>query len=129
RFMLEKLTTKRDVLPTQRASETKFGTQITPDGVRFRLWAPQCDEVGLRIEGEHEVRRMRALPRGWFELEVEGAGTGTLYRFVLANGTEVPDPASRFQPQDVLGPSEVVDPRLYPWMDVGWAGRPWEEAV
>jgi maltooligosyltrehalose trehalohydrolase len=41
----------------------------------------------------------------------------------------VPDPASRFQPEDVSGPSEVVDPRSYEWQDLGWAGRPWEEAV
>jgi malto-oligosyltrehalose trehalohydrolase len=127
--MLDKLHVQSDVLPTQRASETKFGTQVTASGVRFRLWAPQSGRVGLRIEGENDVRPMRSLPRGWFELEVEGAGHGTLYRFVLADGTVVPDPASRFQPQDVLGPSEVIDPRLYPWRDVGWAGRPWEEAV
>jgi len=127
--MLEKLPVSGDVLPTQRASETKFGTQITASGVRFRLWAPHSEGVALKLESEPAARPMRALPRGWFEIEVEGAGPGTLYRFALSDGTLVPDPASRFQPQDVLGPSEVIDPRLYPWKDVGWAGRPWEEAV
>jgi malto-oligosyltrehalose trehalohydrolase len=41
----------------------------------------------------------------------------------------VPDPASRFQPSDVHGPSQVVDPERYAWRNDGWIGRPWEEAV
>jgi malto-oligosyltrehalose trehalohydrolase len=41
----------------------------------------------------------------------------------------VPDPVSRFQPDDVHGPSEVIDPRAYHWLCDGWTGRPWEEAI
>jgi malto-oligosyltrehalose trehalohydrolase len=41
----------------------------------------------------------------------------------------VPDPASRFQPLDVHGPSEVIDPAEYEWNDADWRGRPWEECV
>jgi malto-oligosyltrehalose trehalohydrolase len=41
----------------------------------------------------------------------------------------VPDPGSRYQPKDVHGPSEVVDPTDYAWTDTHWRGRPWEEAV
>ncbi|HWT38164.1 MAG TPA: malto-oligosyltrehalose trehalohydrolase, partial [Paraburkholderia sp.] len=41
----------------------------------------------------------------------------------------IPDPASRFQPQDVHGPSEVIDPRAYTWAHTNWCGRPWEETV
>lgn len=127
--MLDKPLPPQPFLPTQRIAELKFGTQITSTGTRFRLWAPQVESIGLKFENEREVRPMQQRPRGWFELEVEGAGHGTLYRFILPDGTAVPDPASRFQPQDVLGPSEVIDPRRYPWADTGWAGRPWEEAV
>ena len=41
----------------------------------------------------------------------------------------MPDPASRFQPEDVSGPSEVIDPQAFAWTDAAWAGRPFEEAV
>ena len=44
-------------------------------------------------------------------------------------GCACPDPASRYQPEDVHGPSEVIDPAAYVWRDAGWSGRPWEEAV
>ncbi|HTJ57320.1 MAG TPA: malto-oligosyltrehalose trehalohydrolase [Devosiaceae bacterium] len=127
--MLDKSLPLQSFFPTQRFTEMKFGTRITASGTRFRLWAPLAQSIGLRLEGEPEMQPMQALPRGWFELEVEGVGHGALYRFILPDGTPVPDPASRFQPQDVLGPSEVIDPRRYQWQDVGWVGRPWEEAV
>jgi 1,4-alpha-glucan branching enzyme len=41
----------------------------------------------------------------------------------------VPDPASRHQPEDVHGPSEVVDAAAHRWTDGAWRGLPWEEAV
>jgi maltooligosyltrehalose trehalohydrolase len=66
---------------------------------------------------------------GWFEIHVPGAGAGFRYRFVIDGKNTVPDPASRFQPEDVDGPSEVVDPSAFPWSDANWHGRPWEEAI
>jgi malto-oligosyltrehalose trehalohydrolase len=42
---------------------------------------------------------------------------------------EVPDPASRFNPEDVHGPGEVIDPEAFRWEDAGWRGRPWVDAV
>jgi maltooligosyltrehalose trehalohydrolase len=41
----------------------------------------------------------------------------------------VPDPASRFQPEDVHGPGEVIDPAHYRWRDSNWQGGAWSEAV
>ena len=65
---------------------------------------------------------------GWFELTVSEAGAGIRYRFE-ANGVRVPDPASRFNPDDVHRASEVIDPAAFAWRDTAWCGRPWEEAV
>jgi len=113
----------------QRDHQMKFGTQITARGTRFRLWAPLRSAIGLKLESEPVARPMKRLLRGWFELEVEGVGAGATYRFILDDGTIVPDPASRYQPEDVLGPSEVIDPRSFPWTDIGWVGRPWEETI
>ena len=101
-------------------------------GVRFRFWAPGSAAVGLLLEGRGRdasgILCMQALADGWHELTVESAGPGTLYRFVLPDGLKVPDPASRFQPQDVHGPSEVIDSAAYDW-GVAWEGRSWDEIV
>jgi malto-oligosyltrehalose trehalohydrolase len=72
---------------------------------------------------------MRSRGDGWHELSVKDAGPGTRYRFVLPDGTRVPDPASRFAPFGVHGPSEVIDPDSFRWSDTGWRGRRWAEAV
>jgi malto-oligosyltrehalose trehalohydrolase len=112
-----------------REQEMKFGTQITENGVRFRLWAPGANAVSVKIYEPQQVATMCPQPRGWFEADIDGVVPGSRYRFVLGDGTEVPDPASRFQPEDVNGPSEIVDPRAYKWRDLGWRGRPWEEAI
>ncbi|MBR0664774.1 malto-oligosyltrehalose trehalohydrolase [Roseomonas hellenica] len=117
------------VVMTTRAHRMPFGAEILPDGcVRFRLWAPPHAEIGLELDGADPVR-MQPAGEGWHELVTRQARAGTRYRFVLPGGLRVPDPASRYQPEDVHGPSEVVDPATHVWRDTSWTGRPWEEAV
>jgi maltooligosyltrehalose trehalohydrolase len=107
----------------------RFGTELTREGVRFRLWAPKHDRIALCIEGRAQPFAMTLGHDGWHELHVDGVGPGTLYGFELPDGLRVPDPASRFQPRDVHGPSEVIDPEAYAWRESEWMGRPWEECV
>jgi maltooligosyltrehalose trehalohydrolase len=72
---------------------------------------------------------MDAEDGGWHRLLVPDVGAGALYKFELPTGSACPDPASRFQPGDVHGPSEVIDPSSHAWTDMNWRGRPWEECV
>jgi malto-oligosyltrehalose trehalohydrolase len=107
-----------------------FGTEVWDDGaVRFRLWAPSHWEIQLELDDDDDLRSMRPIGEGWHELTTDHARPGTRYRFVLPGGQRVPDPASRYQPKDVHGPSEVVDPTAYSWTNTGWRGLPWEAAV
>ena len=107
-----------------------FGAALETNGVRFRLWAPGAREVELHLLG----KEMRVLPmnpsgEGWFETIVADAPVGTRYRFRIDDKIEAPDPASRLQPDDVLGSSVVVDAEAYVWTNNDWRGRPWNEAV
>jgi malto-oligosyltrehalose trehalohydrolase len=107
----------------------QYGAEVLPDGVRFRLWAPAASRVSVVLEKESAETEMRKLADGWFEV-TEGKGKpGTRYRYRIDGELLVPDPASRFQPQDVDGPSEVIDPAAFRWDDGEWRGRPWREAV
>jgi malto-oligosyltrehalose trehalohydrolase len=109
-----------------------FGAAIRASGgVEFRLWAPAAHSVDLRFETPDGAKTF-AMPRGeggWFAIECAEARTGTLYSYVIDSDLGVPDPASRFQPRDVHGPSEVIDPNAYAWADAEWRGRPWHETV
>jgi malto-oligosyltrehalose trehalohydrolase len=114
----------------QAAHDMRFGAQFLPDGTTcFRLWAPACDVIALAVEGTPAPCAMENLGGGWHELRIRSAGARSRYRFVLPDGTRVPDPASRFQPEDVHGPSEVIDPDAYEWQTPDWRGRAWSEAV
>ncbi|MCQ8239965.1 malto-oligosyltrehalose trehalohydrolase [Rhizosaccharibacter radicis] len=106
------------------------GASVEADGVRFRFWAPGVDEVTLRLEDDAvgTALAMQPRPDGWFELLTDKARAGSRYLFELPDGLRVPDPSSRFQPNDVHGPSEVIDPAAYDWT-VAWNGRPWDEVV
>jgi malto-oligosyltrehalose trehalohydrolase len=103
----------------------RFGAQVEGDGrTRFRLWAPSARGVALWLEEPGRPVPMARDAEGWATLETPDAPPGTRYRFLVDDGLRVPDPASRFQPEDVHGPSEVIDPGAYEWSDEAWPGVP-----
>lgn len=105
-----------------------FGSQcLEGGGVRFRLWAPAARQVQLCLaDGTYA---MTPGEQGWHHVELPLAGPGSRYRFMIDGDRCVPDPASRFNPGDVHGASEVIDPYAFDWKDDDWRGRPWHEAV
>jgi len=110
-----------------------FGAELTDDGrVRFRLWAPGARRVELSLDDGRGVAQLVAMTRdddGFYEVITDKARAGSLYRYRINGENEVPDPASRLNPQDVHGPSQVVDPTDFDWTDHDWRSRPWHEAV
>src|SRR4051794_37483507 len=107
--------------------ERALGAVPGGDGtVEFRVWAPRPERVDVRVRGgDHELG-----PEGFGvrSARVEAAA-GDDYVFVL-DGREVPDPASRWQPEGLRGPSRVVDPKSFQWTDGGWhRGAELEDAV
>src|SRR5579864_7464102 len=113
----------------KRSHGMPFGAEVLPEGsVRFRLCAPKARRVMLCMEAGSQLP-LAGLEHGWFELITREAGPGVGYQFQIDGQIKVPDPASRFQPFDVHGPSEVVDASAFDWTDQQWRGRPWEEAV
>ncbi|WP_341991015.1 malto-oligosyltrehalose trehalohydrolase [Azorhizobium sp. AG788] len=111
-----------------RAHVMPFGAMLVRGGVHFRFWAPGVEAVGLNLL-DGPLLPMTREHGGWHHLVTDQARPGARYMFRLPDGLDVPDPASRFQPEDVHGPSEVIDPAAYPWRDGTWRGRPWHEAV
>ncbi|WP_424684099.1 malto-oligosyltrehalose trehalohydrolase [Frateuria sp. YIM B11624] len=106
-----------------------YGAELQGDGsTRFRLWAPDVEEVALELD-DGDACAMRALDDGWHEC-IRRAAAGTPYRYRIHGKLCVPDPASRLQQAgDVHGASLVVDPQAYAWRHADWPGRPWHEAV
>lgn len=104
------------------------GATLQPDGATsFSLWAPDAHSVAVRL-GDGSVHTLHHQDDGWYSARVS-CGAGTAYRFLIDGQLSVPDPASRYQPQGVDGPSCVIDPNAFVWQCRQWQGRPWHETV
>jgi maltooligosyltrehalose trehalohydrolase len=105
----------------------QFGPELTADGTRFRLWAPAARRVQLALE--RSLLDLKPTANGWFETLARGVHAGARYRFRIDDEIDVPDPASRFQPEGVNAPGEVVAPASFDASNHTWRGREWHEAV
>lgn len=90
----------------------------------FRVWAPTTELVELHLTGPDQ----RFLPLskhadGYHRARLEEIAPGTDYQYRLDGQLERPDPASRWQPHGVHGPSRVFDPE-FAWTDSSWVGLP-----
>lgn len=109
-----------------------FGALCRPVSTEFRLWAPAASRVEAVIERTGQPAAVYGLTRtddGFFSVVLDSVGPGDLYRYRVDGRGPWPDPASRFQPQGVHGPSQVVDSSAFEWTDQAWAGIPMEELV
>ena len=120
--------------PAERASSVRlhrFGATPERAGVMFRVFAPRGKHVRLHVlsgaaAGTHEPHTNGD---GVCEFFVRGAGAGDRYAYSIDGSDLRPDPASRFQPDGVHGPSEVIDPDAYRWRHVNWQARTGRELV
>jgi maltooligosyltrehalose trehalohydrolase len=111
-------------VPKHPALERRFpiGAEVYAEGVHFRVWAPQREQVEVAVEGTGGTQPLVRGRDGYFEGALTGIGAGTRYRLRLDGDLALPDPASRYQPEGPHGPSEVVDARTFCWTDARWRG-------
>jgi maltooligosyltrehalose trehalohydrolase len=107
-----------------RAGRFPLGAVYQGEGkTAFQVWAPEKEKVQLRMAGPQERDLdLTKTDNGYHRAVVEGVEPGARYFFRI-DGKDLPDPVSRYQPEGVHGPSEVVDPEFV-WEDVAWFGWP-----
>ena len=110
-----------------------LGAFAAERGTTFRVWAPRRRRVELVLQpGGSPVRHRLLKPapgEGVFAATFGDIAPGDLYAYLLDGEGPFPDPASRFQPRGVHGPSAVVDPLSYEWADREWRGASLQDAV
>jgi len=94
---------------------------VGPTSAEVRVWAPRCHRVEFVVDGG-DGHALTATGDGVYEGTVSGISVGTRYWFRLDGDRLRPDPVSRFQPDGPHGPSEIIDPTTYRWMDHEWRG-------
>jgi maltooligosyltrehalose trehalohydrolase len=95
----------------------------------FRVWAPKAEKVTLHISSPRErYVSLRKEAGDYFFAEVADVEPGAQYKYRLNDAEEFPDPASRYQPEGVHGPSMVDDPD-FEWTDSCWFGIPLKDYI
>jgi maltooligosyltrehalose trehalohydrolase len=90
-----------------------LGAQLQPGGgVRFSVWAPRARKLAVRIVGGADVAMTKS--GDVWSAVVPSATAGTRYSYLIDQAAR-PDPRSRFQPDGVHGPSQVIDPDAFQW--------------
>lgn len=93
------------------------------------LWAPDAEEVAINMTSKNLKLPLEKSDFGYWKLHTNEIEVGDAYKFVLNNEKELPDPASRYQPEGVHGHSEVVDLEGFSWSDSAWKNISLEEYI
>ncbi|MFC1931549.1 malto-oligosyltrehalose trehalohydrolase [Chloroflexota bacterium] len=109
---------------------SRLGATYLGDGrCEFVVWAPLVSKVELHIVSPKELTvSLEKDAQSYHQAVVNGMEPGSQYFYRLDGKKELPDPASRYQPHGIHGPSQVVDSR-FPWDDQGWSEIPLEEYI
>ena len=106
------------------------GVTRTPDGtVRFQVWAPRVKKMAVQLLAPALTIPMERTPDGLHTAIVSTINSGARYFYVLDEERTRPDPVSRFQPEGVHGPSEIIDPSAFSWTDQSWRGLSLQEQI
>jgi maltooligosyltrehalose trehalohydrolase len=100
---------------------------------RFHVWAPNASRVQVHLlDPQERFIQMTSGPDGYWQTVAEDVSPGARYYYRLENGDgeskDRPDPASRYQPEGVHGPSQVANPH-FAWDDACWSGIPLQRYI
>ncbi len=110
---------------------TQVGAYLIDGRVCFNVWAPRAKRVKAKIVTKENEKVIPLLcgAHGYFTAVTEAASIGDRYVFVIDDKHQFPDPASRFQPEGVHGPSEIIDHHSFQWHDGDWNGIPLKNLI
>lgn len=90
----------------------------------FAVWPKNASTVDLRLlDSSERIFPLMNVGNDYFRAEVENVGPGALYYYRLNQAAERPEPVSRFHPEGVHGPSQIID-QSFTWKDDHWFGLP-----
>lgn len=100
---------------------TPGSTWLGDDRTQFCVWSPLAQQLAVHLlTPQDRLVALEPHANGYFTGVVSDVPPGSRYFYRINDEKERPDPASRFQPEGVHGPSEVV--ALPPPAVTDWRG-------
>jgi maltooligosyltrehalose trehalohydrolase len=100
-----------------------LGAKYRADGsCEFTLWAPSSPHVEVYFPDEGKTLPLVTEEHGYHRGTAENVNSHARYLYRLNRDKQRADPASRFQPFGVFGPSQIVDLAQFSWDDGEWRG-------
>jgi maltooligosyltrehalose trehalohydrolase len=100
-----------------------YGATLRGKEAEFRVWAPIPREITLRLTRHGAQPQDIPMRRGGEDfVAVAEVAAGDRYAYILDDSPPIPDPVSRFLPEGVHDPSEIIDPAAFRWSDDKWRG-------
>jgi len=116
--------------PAVRAGSWRLGAIPGKNGdCEFNVWAPRAKNVEVLLIQDGRVIQLVPEGRGYYAGRVSGAQPDDRYVYKLDGEKERADPASRFQPEGVFGPTQIVDLKKAAWKDHQWRGLELKEYI
>ncbi|WP_018618187.1 malto-oligosyltrehalose trehalohydrolase [Spirosoma luteum] len=103
-----------------------LGVTYNSDRTNVRVWAPMAQSVALHL-CQQDIKIPLQKDGPYWHTITEQVKPGDVYKFILNNTLERPDPASLAQPEGVHGPSQVVDTAGFVWSDTDWQNIPLDD--
>jgi len=103
--------------------EIRLGATYSDDGnCHFLVWAPSVNELDvLIVEPQERIIPLKKNDQGYYYAVAEDVEPQSLYWYRANRRKRYSDPASRFQPRGVHGPSQVIDMNFH-WEAHNWPG-------
>lgn len=118
-------------LPMTMVGAKMMGANPKDGRTEFRVWSPAARKVTLRLLRRNGSQQDLPMTRRGDIFEVVAdANPGDRYFYLLDDDPlPLPDPVSRLLPEGVHGPTEIVDPKAFPWTDQQWHGLEFAQYV
>lgn len=111
-------------------SPGRLGASLLADGrCTFKVWAPHANQVEVKLCSQKRALALTPEPRGYHTGVFADVEPDALYMYRLNGGKERADPASRFQPDGVFGPSQIICLSDENWTDRAWHGLELKEYI
>jgi len=105
-----------------------IGARWDGESTHISVWSPGASQMAIILDKDDTNIPLSRDRFGYWNINTDKLLPEDRYWFEIDGKIKRPDPASRFQPNGVHGPSQIINPE-FEWNDLEWKGLPMEQMI